>query len=361
MPESYSSKDPPRRHTRRSAPGYVYDPVYLEHDTGNRPENARRLEAVISGLDWNFIRQQLVAIPARPATLDELSTVHRPEYISRVEAFCRQGGGSWDTDTVMSPGSYKAALYAAGGSIAATEAVIKGDVPGAFALVRPPGHHAVNNNAMGFCIFNNIAIAANCALKTHKMKRLLIIDFDVHHGNGTQEAFAHNSGVCYISPHQYPLFPGTGYFSEQEVDKETEATINIPLPAGCGDDEYRRVFDEIVVPAARGFKPEIILVSAGYDAHWADGLASMRLTLDGYRYLTRVIQQLADELCGGKTVFFLEGGYNLRVLSCAVNATFNLWLGESSFDDPFGAPPDGFKPRGIDEIIATIKKRHGLK
>jgi acetoin utilization deacetylase AcuC-like enzyme len=361
MPESWSSKDSTPQHAGRfTAPGYVYDPVYLEHDTGEHPESARRLEAVISDLDWKGIRQQLRAIPARPATLDELTTVHQAEYVARIEAYCRQGGGWWDADTRMSTGSYKAALYAAGGSIAAVDAVVKRDVSFAFALVRPPGHHATSNNALGFCLFNNIAIAANHALKTYKMGRVLIIDFDVHHGNGTQDAFEHNPYVLYVSAHQYPLFPGTGYLSEIKEGSGAGTAINIPLPAGCGNDEYRRVFDEIIIPAARRFKPEIILVSAGYDAHWADETSNMRLTLDGYYDMTRIIKQLADELCGGKAAFFLEGGYNLKVLSCAVNATFNIWLGENYFDDPLGLPPDKLKPHGVNEIITEVKKRHGL-
>jgi len=361
MPESCSSKETPKKHAGHKAPGYVYDPVFLEHDTGSHPENAHRLEAIISDLDWKGIRGLFKRIAARPATLEELTTVHTKEYIARVEAFCRRGGGSWDADTPMSEGSYKAALYAAGGGMAATGAVIKGDVPQAFVLVRPPGHHATANNAMGFCIFNNIAVAANHALKTGKIKRALIIDFDVHHGNGTQEAFARNPDVLYISMHEYPLFPGTGYIDEVEQGKQEAATINIPLPAGCGDGEYRQAFEGIVGPAARRFGPEIILVSAGYDAHWADNLGNMRLSLDGYHVITRTIQQLADGLCGGKTVFFLEGGYNLKVLTSAVNMTFYTWLGEKLFDDPLGpAPQPQNRPRGVDEIIAAIKQRHGL-
>jgi acetoin utilization deacetylase AcuC-like enzyme len=334
--------------------------VYLEHDTGVHPENARRLLAVIDGLDQKFIRQQLKVIPARAATREELATVHDAEYISRVEAYCRQGGGAWDADTTMSTGSYKAAVYAAGGTIAAVEAVLKNQVPCAYALVRPPGHHATKNNAMGFCLFNNVAVATNYALKTFRMERVLIIDFDVHHGNGTQEAFTHNPYVLYISMHQYPLFPGTGHLDEMGQGIGAGTAINIPLPAGCGDSEYRQVFDEIVAPTSRRFKPELIMVSAGYDGHWADDIGNMQLTLEGYYYITRVIQQLADELCGGRVVYCLEGGYNLKVLSCAVNATFSLWLGEKGFDDPLGPPPSTIKPHGVSELIAEVKKRHGL-
>ncbi len=353
MPESWSNNNQP------AAPGYVYDHVYLEHDTGDHPESARRLETVISGLDMKFIRQQLKLIPARPATLEELTTVHQAGYISRMEGFCRQGGGVWDADTVMSHGSYKAALYAAGGSIAAVEAVVKKSVPCAYALVRPPGHHATSNNAMGFCIFNNVAIAANYALRAFQMSRVLIIDFDVHHGNGTQEAFAHNPSVLYISMHQHPLFPGTGHLDGPSPVNSAGA-INIPLPGGCGDIEYKQVFDEIVVPAAQRFKPELILVSAGYDGHWADEMSNMLLTLDGYYHITHVIQQLANELCGGRIIYCLEGGYNLQVLSNAINATFSLWLGEKYLDDPLGKPPRLINPPSVPALIAKVKKRHQL-
>jgi acetoin utilization deacetylase AcuC-like enzyme len=360
MPESNSSKDKPQPNAGRPAPGYVYDPVYLEHDTGAHPESAHRLEAIISDLDWKGIRQQLTNIPARPATFEELKAVHEAAYISRIEAYSSQGGGWWDADTRISTGSYKAALYAAGGTVAAVEAVMKKEVPSAYALVRPPGHHATSNNAMGFCLFNNIAIAACYALKTYKTERILIIDFDVHHGNGTEETFEKNPHVLYISMHQYPLFPGTGRISDTGHGIHGGSAIDIPLPAGCGDNEYKQVFNEIVVPASRNFKPDLILVSAGYDGHWADEMSNIRLTLDGYYYITRVIQQLADDLCGGRCVYCLEGGYNLKVLSCAINGTFYLWLGEKNFDDPFGPPPHDFTPPGVDEVIKEVKRLHGL-
>ena len=268
-------------------------------------------------------------------------------------------------DTRLSEGSYNAALYAAGGSIAAVEAVMNNEVTCAYALVRPPGHHATANNAMGFCIFNNVAIAAKYALNTYKLARILIIDFDVHHGNGTQEAFAHNPYVLYISTHQYPLFPGTGHLDEidpnpPQVTGNHGTAINIPLPAGCRDREYKQVFEEIIIPASRRFKPELLLVSAGYDLHWADEQSNMRLSLDGIYYITRTIKQLADELCGGKCVYCLEGGYNLQVLTCSINFTFNLWLGDKYNDDPLGPPPHDIEPHGVDAIIAEVKRRHGL-
>ncbi len=357
MPESWSGKNlPQQQRVHPPAPGYVYDPVYLEHDTSNDPENpetARRLEVVISGLDMKFIRQQLKLIPARPATIEELSMVHQADYIKRVEAFCQNGGGFWDVDTYLSPGSYKAALYAAGGTIEATKAVVNQEVPMAYALVRPPGHHAVFDNAMGFCVFNNIAIAVKYALKHLGIKRVLIIDFDIHHGNGTQQVFSTGNDVLYISIHQAALFPGTGHIGD------VGSAINIPFPNFCSDKEYLQVFEEIIIPAARRFQPELLMVSAGYDAHWADKYA-MRLSLDGIYHITKIIKQIGEELCGGRTVFVLEGGYNLQVLSCAVNATFSLWLGDKYLDDPLGPPPQKTSPPNIKELLAEVKKRHEL-
>jgi acetoin utilization deacetylase AcuC-like enzyme len=364
MPESSSSKNTIQP-AGRPAPGYVYDPIYLEHKTGAHPESEHRLEAIISDLDWKGIRSQLKRIPARPATMEELTTVHQASYISKVEEMANSGGGWWDSDTRISEGSYKAALYAAGGSIAAVEAVMKKEVPCAYAMIRPPGHHATAANAMGFCIFNNVAVAAKYALNKFQLGRILILDFDVHHGNGTQDAFANNPYVLYISMHQYPLFPGTGHLEEVDpnppkVGENHGTAINIPLPAGCRDREYKQVFEEIVLPAAYRFKPELILVSAGYDGHWADEMSNMRLTLDGYYYITRVIKKLAEDVCQGKCVYCLEGGYNMQVLTNAINFTFNLWLGDKYNDDPFGPPPHDIEPHGVEELIAEVKKRHGL-
>jgi acetoin utilization deacetylase AcuC-like enzyme len=361
MPESWSNNVPPQGNSESpTVAGYVFDPVYLDHDTGTHVENKRRLESIMTGLDWKGIRQLLTAIPARPASRDEVALVHRPDYIDRIEEYCRRGGGWWDADTFMSRGSYNAALYAAGGTTAAVEAVVKGKVRRAYALVRPPGHHATAGQAMGFCLFNNIAIAAAYALKSLSTKRICIIDFDVHHGNGTQEAFVHNPYVLYISTHQYPLFPGTGRIDETGRGTAEGTAINIPMPAGCGDKEYMAVFEEIVVPAARRFGPELILASAGYDGHWADEMSHMRLSVNGYHAITGIIDTLADELCGGRTVFCLEGGYNLQVLSAAVNNTFNAWLGDDTFEDPLGPPPNPIKPSDITGLLSDLKKRHGF-
>jgi acetoin utilization deacetylase AcuC-like enzyme len=235
-----------------------------------------------------------------------------------------------------------------------------GEVASTFALLRPPGHHATPEQASGFCLFNNIAIATRYALSKYKLERILIIDFDVHHGNGTQDAFYDDPGVLYISVHQYPHYPGTGSVDETGSGQGRGTTINIPLPAGCGDSEYLRVFREIIIPAAGRFKPQLILVSAGYDAHWADELAMMGLTITGFARLVRIIRGLADKLCSGRLVFSLEGGYNLGALASSVKATFDVLLGNADIEDKLGKPPHKFGAPDITSLIAKIREMHKL-
>ncbi len=340
--------------------GFVYGPVYLKHDTGSHPENAQRLEAIVSHLEGTGMKPQLTPISPRPATVEELSLVHQEQYISYIQQTAQYGGGWLDADTVMSAGSYDAALYAAGGAIAAADAVIDGTVSSAFALVRPPGHHATSRQARGFCLFNNIAIAARHALTGHGLERIAIIDFDVHHGNGTQEAFYDIPQVLYISTHQYPFYPGTGDVSETGSGTARGTTVNIPLPGGCGDTEYQRVFEQIVMPAAKRFKPQLIMVSAGYDFHWADGLALMRLSVTGAARLVEMVRALADGLCGGRLVLCLEGGYNLTALAASVKATFDVLLGNQDIEDPLGRPAQRGTAPVIEPLIEAVREIHAL-
>ena len=340
--------------------GYVYDPIYLKHDTGQHVENAKRLEAIMSHLEQTGLKQQLTPIKPRAATVEELSLVHRKEYISHIQDAAQRGGGWLDADTVMSSNSYEAAIYAAGGLIRATEAVMDGELDSAFGLVRPPGHHATSQRAMGFCLFNNIAIAAKYALAKYKLERILIIDFDVHHGNGTQATFYDDPQVLYTSTHEYPFYPGTGDIDETGAGEAKGTTVNIPLPGGCGDGEYLSVFEQIIVPAARRFNPHLILVSAGYDTHWADGLALMQLSVTGFAQIVKIIKGLADELCGGHLVFTLEGGYNLSALATSIKATFDVLLGNASIEDPLGQAPQRFATPSIASLITAIKEIHNL-
>jgi len=340
--------------------GFVYDPIYLEHDTGQHVENAKRLEAIISHLEQTGLKQQLIPIKPGAASIEELSLVHHKQHISHIQDVAQRGGGWLDADTVMSPNSYEVAVYAAGGAIRATEAVMDGEVNSAFALVRPPGHHATPQRAMGFCLFNNVAIATKYALAKYKLERILIIDFDVHHGNGTQATFYDNPQVLYISTHQYPFYPGTGSIEESGVGEAKGTTVNIPLPAGCGDAEYLQTFEQIVVPVAKWFKPQLILVSAGYDLHWADGIAMMQVSVTGFTQMVKIIKELADELCNGHLVFSLEGGYNLTALAASVKATFDVLLGNTNIEDRLGQSPHRFPAPSITPLIKAIKEIHNL-
>ena len=339
--------------------GYVYHPIYLKHDTGQHVEGARRLEAIISHLEETGLNQRLVSIPPRAATIEEISLVHHKQYIEHIGEVAQKGGGWLDADTVMSSHSYEAACYAAGGVISATGAVIDGEANSAFALVRPPGHHATAAQAMGFCLFNNVAIAAKYARNKYKLERIVIIDFDVHHGNGTQEAFYDDPQVLYISTHQSPFYPGTGGMEETGGGVAGGTTVNIPLPAGCGDAEYLSVFREVVVPAAKRFDPQLILVSSGYDPHWVDHLAMMQVSTIGFAEMVKIVKGLADALCGGRAVFCLEGGYHPRALSCSVKATFDVLLGDADIEDPLG-PSTGSEAPDIAPLVKAIKEVHGL-
>ncbi len=339
--------------------GLVYDPIYLEHDTGNHVENSQRLVAIMSHLEESGMINQATTLSPRLASIEELEMVHTPEYISQIQSKAERGGGWLDPDTIMCPKSYEAALYAAGGVLTAVEAVMKKEVDNAFALVRPPGHHATRNSAMGFCIFNNVAVAAKFALANFKLNRVLIADFDVHHGNGTQETFYADSKVLYFSTHQYPFYPGTGRINETGTGKGEGTTVNFPMTAGWGDEEYLRAFNEVLVPVARRFQPEFILVSAGFDPHWADSLAMMQVSVAGFAQMVEVLKKLAAELCQGRLVFTLEGGYNLQVAAASVKATFDVFLGAPEIVDPLGKS-SARKPGGFDEHIEKIKKTHRL-
>jgi acetoin utilization deacetylase AcuC-like enzyme len=340
--------------------GLVYDPIYLEHDTGDHVENSQRLVTAVSYLKETGIEEKLTCLPARPALLEELEMIHTTEYISYVKSKAENGGGWLDPDTVMSPKSYEAALYAAGGLMVAVEAVMKEEVDNAFALVRPPGHHAIHDRAMGFCIFNNVAIAAKFALSKFSLKRVLIADFDVHHGNGTQDAFYTDPKVLYFSTHQYPFYPGTGWMDETGMGEGEGTTANFPMAAGWGDEEYLRAFNEVLIPLARRFQPQLILVSTGFDAHWADHLAMMRVSVKGFAQMVMILKELAAELCQGRLVFTLEGGYNLKVVAYSTKAIFDVLLGNSGIDDPVGEAI-ARKPEGFDEHIEAIKGIHHIR
>ncbi len=338
---------------------YVYDPLYLEHGTPGHPESPARLQSIISHLEEAGLLSRLMAIKPRDATSAELEVVHSYELIARVRGAAEEGGGWLDPDTYVVPRSYEAALRAAGGVLAATDAVLDGEAGSAFCLVRPPGHHATPTKAMGFCLFNNVALAAAHALERRGLERVAIVDFDVHHGNGTQDAFYSDPRVLYVSTHQYPFYPGSGYWAETGEGQGEGTTVNLPLPRGCGRQEYLRAYREVGEPLLRRFRPQLLLVSAGFDAHFADPLAQMLLDTRGYYEIASLLKALADELCEGRIIFSLEGGYDHTALAWSVHACIDALLGNEFAEDPLGSGPSVPGPN-IDTLLAAVKRAHGL-
>ena len=340
--------------------GYVYDPLFLEHNQPGHPESALRLEHTVEVLRESGLLERLVHLPARPATAAELESVHTATHVARVREMAERGGGYLDPDTYSNERSFDAACLAAGGVLAALEAVLAGTVSNAFALVRPPGHHATASRAMGFCLFNNVAVAARQALTRLGSERVFIADFDVHHGNGTQDIFENDPNVLYFSTHQYPFYPGTGSWSETGRGAGAGTVLDVPLPAGIGDEGYARVLEELVWPLARRFQPDLILVSAGYDAHWQDPLAMMRLSLTGYARIAAELVEMAGELCQGRILLTLEGGYHLDVLAHGILNTFYALLDEETVSDPLGPAPDVGPGVALEGLFSNLRRAHGL-
>ncbi len=302
--------------------GLVTHPLYLQHRTRPpHPERPDRLSAILDHLDRTGLREDLFLIEPRPAGTEWIEAVHDPSYVKRVESLCESGHAVIDSmDTEISHRSYEVSLLAAGGAMAAADAIMDGTVSHAFAAVRPPGHHALKDVAMGFCLFNNAAITARYLQKRHGLERILIVDWDVHHGNGTQDLFYDDPSVFFFSIHQYPFYPGTGARTETGVGEGTGFTMNAPMRAGQGDDDYLRVFENDLAARVAGFGPDFVLVSAGFDAHRSDPLGGMNLTEDGYDRLTGVVRSWAAAMCGGRMLSLLEGGYDLGALARSVES-----------------------------------------
>lgn len=338
--------------------GYVYDPLYLEHELPGHPERPERLRAIMSHLEESGVLAQLLPVQPRDASWEELRFVHTESLIEEVAATAGVDRHRFDADTYGSARSYDAALRAAGGALAATEAVLRSELDSAFCFVRPPGHHATPDRAMGFCLFNNIAVAVAYALESG-LERVAIVDIDVHHGNGTQDIFYDDPRVLYFSTHQFPHYPGTGHWTETGCGDGDGTTINVPLPRGCGDDAYLRCYREICTSAMRRFLPELIFVSAGFDAHFADPLAQMLLSTRGYYEIATLIRQLADEVCEGHVVYALEGGYDLTAIAWSARACLDTLLGNPFAEDPLGPAPAVPGPN-IEPLLAEVKQSHGL-
>lgn len=334
------------------------DSRFAAHTYPGHVERAERLQAIEQALNASELRNDLLAIAPRAARANELTAVHDAAYLQKLERFGAHGGGSLDPDTYMTAASWEAALFAAGSAARAVEAVLGGECQNAFSLARPPGHHATPKQAMGFCLIDNIAVAARVALDAFGLERVAIVDYDVHHGNGTQDIFYAEPRVFFCSTHAWPYYPGTGSINEVGNAAGTGATLNVPLGPGSGDKGYTQVFERVVIPALRRYRPQMIFVSAGYDAHWSDPIGPMVLSVRGYAQLTKMLYDAAAELCDGRLLLVLEGGYNLEALGACVVAAFRVLLGRDPGEDPLGqitAPePD------VTSVIANLQKRHPL-
>lgn len=342
--------------------GIVRDDAYLKHDMGiYHPESPDRLQVIYDMIDELGATLNLAMIPVRQASVDEIATNHDVRYVEYIAATAGARNTYLDPDTTACAYSWEAACRAVGGLLALVREVVAGNARNGFALVRPPGHHAERKRAMGFCFFNNIAIAARYALKELGMHRVAIVDWDLHHGNGTQNAFYETDEVLFISAHQYPHYPGSGAIRETGIGAGEGYTVNVPLAAGAGDLEYVTVFHSLVAPIIEAYRPDLILVSAGFDAHESDPLGGMSLTESGYEQMVQILMSLAEELCGGRLVLTLEGGYNLAALR---NSVKRILLQLSYYNPrneslPPKPSPESLQPgfrKRLSEIIATHSK-----
>jgi acetoin utilization deacetylase AcuC-like enzyme len=296
--------------------GFVYDPVFLDHDTGpGHPERRERLVATMDFLEQQPWFARLKRITPQPAERNWIQQIHAERYIVRAEQTCRAGAHYFDVaDVGISPSSYEVALLAVGGALSLADQLMAGEINNGFALVRPPGHHAEKDLALGFCMFNNVAILARYLQQQHGLEKVLILDWDVHHGNGTQHTFEEDPSVLYVSAHQYPCYPGTGAVSETGIGRGTGATLNCPMWAGADDHDYEQAFMERILPKIEDFKPQAVIISAGFDAHIDDPLAQVRLSTEFFGWMTERMLEIADKHANGRIVSVLEGGYNLRML-----------------------------------------------
>lgn len=340
---------------------YVTHPRYADHHLAGHPEHAGRIRAVWQRLETAGLIARLHSIEATPAPDEALLALHTLDYLALLDDIAgMQYTARIDSDTYVNPGSPAIARLSAGGVIAAVDAVMRGEASNALAAVRPPGHHAMPHIAMGFCLFGNIAIAARHAQHTYGIERVMIIDIDVHHGNGTEAMFYDDPSVLFVSTHQYPLYPGTGKITDTGTGAGEGYTLNIAMPPGFGNAGYAAVMESTIWPMAERFQPELVLVSAGFDAHWLDPLGGMRLTISGYAQLTRECMRIAERYASGRIAVVMEGGYNLDALSYGMCGIAQTLLGEPVIDDPLGAPDARLREPDIRPIIDVVKAAHRL-
>lgn len=345
---------------QKNSTGVVLDPLFLKHDYPSHPENANRLKAIDEALTKASLWQSLTPIGSRKATREEIQFAHKDGYIEEIKLLSEAGGGfyePWNADTYLNTHSYDAALMAAGSNINLNLAIYDRKVSNGFALLRPPGHHALENQAMGFCIFNSDVIAARALQKYRGVERVAIVDFDVHHGNGTQDMVESDPSIMALSIHQHPFWPMTGKY-EFTGKGEAEGTIvNCPFIAGAGNKTYLQTFDEIIIPKLEAFKPQQIIVFAGYDAHWQDPLANHNVSVTGFSEMSRKMIEAADQICDGRISFSLGGGYKLEPLAESVTASmYQLLRQPEKVKDTIG---ESNKPeKDFSEQIAELRAFH---
>lgn len=324
----------------------------------SHPESPLRLKTILSRLENHGLWQTLPRRTPQPVAFELLFSLHDPAYVEMLERFCHSAGKGRriDENTLVSEGSWQAALLAAGAAVEMVDALLEEQTRTAFSLIRPPGHHAMPTYTMGFCLFNNIALAARRALD-QGLQRILILDWDAHHGNATEHMFYQDPRVLFVSWHQFPNWPGTGAAEDLGCGAGYGTNVNIPMPLKYGDREYLRTFRELVIPLAEAYRPELILVSAGYDAHLADLLTDMGLTASGYAQLTEEVMKLAHRWTGGKVGFILEGGYNVTALAACVEGTLDTLLQERSVrpEEPFVPLPLEHDPQAVTHLIEKIR------
>lgn len=339
--------------------GYVYSPLCLKHSAAGHPESPQRIEAILQVWQDTGLVDRLVALDPTPANDEDLLCVHSQKHLNTIEYAHRRGGLQIDGDTYMNESSRDAAYLAAGAAMNAVDAVMTGVVDASFSLMRPPGHHSTRDLAMGFCLFNNVAVAAQHAIDAYNLERVLVMDFDVHHGNGTQDIFYSSSRTFYFSTHRYPFYPGSGHWRDIGADEGKGYTFNVPLPHSVGNEQYARICDDLLYPAMQRYQPQLVLVSAGYDAHWADPLGALTL-LDatGFAYMTQVLHSIARDYSQGRIALILEGGYNFDALAWSSRASVEALFGNEVDDDPVGAPPR--EERDISDLIEHLQGVHQL-
>jgi acetoin utilization deacetylase AcuC-like enzyme len=335
--------------------GVVIDLRYAAHDTGaGHPERPERITTLLPVVAANAAR--LVSVAARPATGEELALVHDGAYVEEVAATARERPWyAFDADTPTSPQSYATACLAAGGLLALLDGVMDGSIRNGFAFVRPPGHHAERRRAMGFCFFNNVAVGAEYLRRRYGFERILIVDWDLHHGNGTQHMFESDPGVLYVSTHQYPYYPGTGALDEVGRGDGEGYTVNLAFPAGCGDAEYREAFTRIVEPIAHQYAPQFVLISAGFDAHTRDPLGGMEVTEAGFGAMARSLLGVATAHAGGRCAALLEGGYDLTAIRTSSQRVLDELVGATA---PLPDAPPSRRAAGLIERIRKVQERY---